>query len=286
MSADTIFRLLAGLFIHGIGNVSAKYELEITPAPWAFGIWGLIYLFQAGWLLYAVSNIFRSFNGYPAYMSPTILTPTFFVAFIINNISNIIWLFMWDREYIVPAVPMLGLTAMTCYMGLMISYSRLDRVREDLVDNGRQAEITVIRIFVFNGLGEFALRSQSSASSSSVTFWGPFVHDLTACACALSYVLSNVLLFKVSELQYMDPCHCLQSHSGDCMFMYSVVITVTCYHTMISLHNASKCSLVLTTCTCVLSYVLSNVLPLKVRALRCMDLCHHLQSQSSDRSFI
>ena len=162
---------MAGLFIHGIGNVSAKYKLEITPAPWAFGIWGLIYLFQAGWLLYAVSNIFRSFNGYPAYMSPTILTPTFFVAFIINNISNIVWLFMWDREYIVPAVPILGLTAMTCYMGLMISYSRLDRVREDLVDNGRQAEITVIRIFVFNGLGEFALRSQSSASSSSVTFW-------------------------------------------------------------------------------------------------------------------
>ncbi|XP_070174627.1 uncharacterized protein [Littorina saxatilis] len=142
-----------GLFIHGIGNVSSMYPLQITPDSWAFSIWGVIYLFQAGWIIYAISNIFRSVQGSPAYTSPAVLTPVFFVLFILNNISNIAWLFLWDREYFLPAVPVNGVTAVTCYVGLLISYCSLAINRQELVEEGRYAEINVIRIFVFNGLG-------------------------------------------------------------------------------------------------------------------------------------
>ena len=64
------------------------------------------------------------------------------------------------------------------------------------------------------------------------------------------------------NLWCMDLCHCLQSHSGDRSFIYSVVITftVTCYHTMILLHNASKCFLNLDCLHLCAVYVANSVL--------------------------
>ena len=38
--------LCLGIFHSNTGNISDKYYLEITPAGWAFSIWGIIYAYQ------------------------------------------------------------------------------------------------------------------------------------------------------------------------------------------------------------------------------------------------
>ena len=49
------------------GNISDVYSTQITPAGWAFSIWGVIYTWQALWLLYAWTFVFREIciSNYP-----------------------------------------------------------------------------------------------------------------------------------------------------------------------------------------------------------------------------
>lgn len=65
---------------------------------WTFSIWGIIYFWQAAWLLYAVSRIFRKSKKNYLYLEPDTLPWYVFGFYIINLILNIIWLVVWDRE--------------------------------------------------------------------------------------------------------------------------------------------------------------------------------------------
>lgn len=197
-----------GLFLHGIGNVSAIYELDITPAGWTFAIWGVIYIFQAVWIMYAVSNICRSKPGGPAYNSPTLLTPVFFIVYILNNVSNIIWLFVWDREYITVAAPLLGVTAVTLYINLGLAYGQLAYYREQLKQEGRSKEITFFTIFVCNGLGLYAAWTTIATvlNIGSVLAYAltPPIQQETTCLICLSTISLLYLGYIILDLTALD----------------------------------------------------------------------------------
>ena len=55
------------------------------------------------------------------------------------------------------SAPILGITAMSSWVGLVIGYTGLNTYKEDLVEEGRKVEIALIKIFVFNGLGEWCV---------------------------------------------------------------------------------------------------------------------------------
>lgn len=38
----------SGLIGEDNGSISAKYSTPLTPAPWAFSIWGVIFILQVG----------------------------------------------------------------------------------------------------------------------------------------------------------------------------------------------------------------------------------------------
>ena len=79
--------------------MSDENNTEFTPAGWTFSIWGIIYFWQAAWLLYAISRIPRKSNEDYLYIIPDTLHYFVFVFYILNMILNISWLFLWDREY-------------------------------------------------------------------------------------------------------------------------------------------------------------------------------------------
>ncbi|RUS71502.1 hypothetical protein EGW08_020753, partial [Elysia chlorotica] len=65
------------IFKNRTGELSDYYYTAITPAGWTFGIWGVIYAWQALWVTYSVVNIFRKTQswgggpgGDPVYSSP------------------------------------------------------------------------------------------------------------------------------------------------------------------------------------------------------------------------
>ena len=74
-----------GPFPRSNKNVSDYYYLEITPAGWAFSIWGVIYTLNGGYIIYGFTTVFRDF--------PAIFTSKFFLSCIASDAFNVAWLF-------------------------------------------------------------------------------------------------------------------------------------------------------------------------------------------------
>ena len=63
-------------------NVSRRFPTNITPSPWTFRIWQVIYIWNGLWLLYALTTLFRK--------TPLVLPPLFFVLYIVHDIRQLI----------------------------------------------------------------------------------------------------------------------------------------------------------------------------------------------------
>lgn len=68
----TIFNALSGdvgvklgIFKNSTGTISDKYQVNITPAGWMFSIWGVIYVWEAVWIVYTIVNLFRKTSSGP-----------------------------------------------------------------------------------------------------------------------------------------------------------------------------------------------------------------------------
>jgi hypothetical protein len=74
--------------------------LNVRCLGWTFSIWGVIYFWQAAWLIYAISRIPRKSNEGYLYIRPNTLHYSIFVLYALNMLLNIAWLIIWDREYV------------------------------------------------------------------------------------------------------------------------------------------------------------------------------------------
>ena len=83
----------------------SRWEERITQVTlslisgWTFAIWGVIYFWQAAWLLYAISRIPRKSNEGYLYIQPNTMHFSLFILYILNMVANIGWLLLWDRTY-------------------------------------------------------------------------------------------------------------------------------------------------------------------------------------------
>ncbi len=93
-------------------DVSAAYPTLITPAGFTFSIWGVIYALLAAFIVFQLLPSHRQdrFNRQVGYF------------FILSSLFNIIWLFLWQYEYIATSVPLIFALLVT----LIIVYLRLD----------------------------------------------------------------------------------------------------------------------------------------------------------------
>lgn len=146
---------LNGLFKTTASNVSAKYPLDVTPAGWTFSIWSVIYIWNGLWIVYVFSTLFRRNKMGRVYAKPTIHPPEFFALWILNNLINIGWLFLWDRELLIFGNIFLALIPITCFLMLHISYRRCYRYRAWMLQHQR-FDLWCIRILVHNGLATYA----------------------------------------------------------------------------------------------------------------------------------
>lgn len=79
-----------------------------------------------------------------------------FIAYILNNISNIAWLFAWDRMKIAIALPLIALTPFTLYICLFFSLRRLYVNLDFLTRNGLTLDVWLIRMLIQNGIAFYA----------------------------------------------------------------------------------------------------------------------------------
>lgn len=148
--------MFPGLFVRGISTVSDQYPLDITPAGWAFSIWGVIYLHQFAWVIYNLALICRTTNNGPAYLNPVILSPAFLIFFNLSSAFNIGWLFLWDRILFMASLVFLACITLSLFLTFAIICIRVAMFKDVLVDQGRNVDLNFLNIAVVNGIGMYA----------------------------------------------------------------------------------------------------------------------------------
>ena len=71
-------------------ELSAEYPVLITPAPYVFSIWGLIYLLLIAFIVY------QALPGYRE--SPSVKAVG--LLFAVSSIFNVAWLFLWHYQHV------------------------------------------------------------------------------------------------------------------------------------------------------------------------------------------
>jgi translocator protein len=113
LRAGNLASLIAALIINGLAgttllngrttaDVSAAYPTLITPAGYVFSIWGIIYVLLVAFAIYQALPSQRD----------KLYHKQIGALFILSNILNSIWLFLWQYDFItVSVVVMFGLLA-------------------------------------------------------------------------------------------------------------------------------------------------------------------------------
>ncbi|CAF2017737.1 unnamed protein product [Rotaria magnacalcarata] len=192
------------IFNQKTGSVSDQNLTEFTPAGWTFSIWGVIYFWQAAWLIYALTRIFRKSNTGYLYIEPNTLHFSIFIFYIINMGLNIGWLILWDRTYFGWALLVLFSMLVTIIIPMIITHILLQRNRQKYIDSNRKADIWLVRLFVHNGFAVYGTWLYL-ATLLNLSVWVSRIYNRNSqsvtdvSTASLSLVLVGVVIYFVCE---------------------------------------------------------------------------------------
>ncbi|XP_037535198.1 uncharacterized protein LOC119412284 [Nematolebias whitei] len=187
-----------GPFHSSTGNVSARYETDITPAGWTFSIWGVIYTWLTLMVIYLTSYVFRGS------WAQSLLPYSFYLFLLCNMLLNMTWLMLWDRELMLASLVVLILIAFTNYCALFCSCYATDYYGLWLhTYHGK--DLACLRILVQNGLAVYTTwTSIASLLNFSVVLhlWG--VDKSTAATASLCILFAEVVGWFILENWVLD----------------------------------------------------------------------------------
>ena len=199
-----------GLFANGTGEISDEFSLQITPAGWTFAIWGVIYAWQALWILYAWSFVFRP-------STPRTVSWISLLLYTCNNVSNIIWIFTWGNEYPQVAFPFIFLmwaflvaaTAVEAHLVYKVTPAMQSSLKDKidlwisrlLVTNGLVIYTTWLTVATHINFG-IVLQYYSEDSISPITA-SAAVQWLLSVAVVAYFVLENTVLDRYARFIFM-----------------------------------------------------------------------------------
>ncbi len=167
-------------FINGqsVGDVSARYKNLFTPAGYAFGIWGLIYMLLISFVVYQWFSWFRTGNDYELNRTG--------LWFALTNIINASWIFAWNHEQI-------GLSLILSIALLLILIILIFRLRLETWD----APVRIIAfvwwpICVYTGWILIATVANASAYFVSIGWTG---HPLSESRWTIIIILIAAILY-------------------------------------------------------------------------------------------
>ncbi|WP_291787338.1 hypothetical protein [Cecembia sp.] len=110
-----------------VGAVSSQFDTLITPAGYAFSIWGLIYLLLIGFLL-------NQWKGFFTGNIKESLQPTS-IWFAASNIFNGLWIILWTQEMLVSSVvAIIGLLVSITVWNSQLNLNNKERSYSVLID--------------------------------------------------------------------------------------------------------------------------------------------------------
>ncbi|CAB1418623.1 unnamed protein product [Pleuronectes platessa] len=121
MNSLSGFGAESGIFQQSTEDVTLKYVTLFTPAPWALFVWDFSYVWISGMFIYFVVGLCRRHAYDWLYTTPALLPYGFHVSMIANISLNITWLFLFDKELLLPALITSALMTLTDYLLLFFS---------------------------------------------------------------------------------------------------------------------------------------------------------------------
>jgi len=192
----------SGLFNSTQANVSDKYDLEITPAGWTFSVWGLIYAWQAAFMIYALITLcIKTSDGY-LYNSPAFISSPVYAMYTLNLASNVAWIFMFDTENLEAALGVLMFTTLSLYFCIGATMRGLSQHSYELIKQGKRLHVILQIVIVQNGLAIYAAWV-SIATLLNLGMVLTYVVDVTnhvSCAICLGILALDVLVYALIDL--------------------------------------------------------------------------------------
>ena len=187
-------------------NLSAKYELDTTPAGWTFSIWSVIYLLISLTLVYYIITILkrRPGEGY-IYLSPVVVSPTYCLFYGTNLLLNIGWTFLWDRELLLASFCALFGVAITNIIALTLLIRNIEAKDHLLKKQHSKLYWTYISM-AFNGHGIYSTWT-IIASTLNFTIFLRYQQDIdmqTAVDTNLALLLVITVGWAIIEMAFFD----------------------------------------------------------------------------------
>ena len=168
-----------------IGSISDKINSLFTPAGYAFSIWGLIYLFLLGFVIYQGRSLFSK-------KADDDFVEKIGAWFILSCIANSAWIFSWIYGY----------TGLSCVFIFLLLFSLLKIV----VNNNMQLETVKLSKLLFLVLpftiysGWVTVASVANVSSYLVKInWDGFgLPELfwTTIMIVIAVIINSIVLYK------------------------------------------------------------------------------------------
>ncbi len=114
----TLLTILSNGIGANIKEISDKYKIDITPAPFTFSIWGIIY----GLLLYITFTHFKEF----LYTQ----TPygSIFTLFVISAVLNATWIQVWGKNLELSSIILIFLAAILIIITNEFNKANVDKI--------------------------------------------------------------------------------------------------------------------------------------------------------------
>lgn len=196
------------LFPNTIGNVSRWFSLDITPVGATFAIWTAIFIWTILWLLYTLVNVFRRVP------SSDILSCKFFIAFNLNIIFIITWIFVWSRKDGVASFVVIVIGQILCDTAIGIASYDLKKFQDDnKTENEGSRDVWMVRILVQNGVLFYGTWTTIATLINLAVVLAYYVDVSTRVASIISlvflavlaitwFLLENVLLKKFTQYTF------------------------------------------------------------------------------------
>ena len=189
-----------GPFRHLFGNattgeVSDKFYIEITPAGWAFSIWGLIYAWQTAWIIYSLTLLCRK-------STPEVISPVLLLSYAVSSVVNIGWLIVWSRELIQTSSVLLFTISFLLYGTMATSYATVN-IEARAVS---RLDFVLLQVLVNNGLALYTTWS-TIASLLNLTMAISYVHGVAqdvASTIALVILAVEIIVWFSLENTILD----------------------------------------------------------------------------------
>ncbi|XP_068135704.1 uncharacterized protein [Hyperolius riggenbachi] len=197
--------LMKGIFLQNVGNISRKFDTDITPSGWTFMIWNVIFAWQFLWIGYVLAGFCRRSDLGWMYLKPNVFPVSFYIVWMLNNVCNIGWLFLWDRDLLIPALVFLGVIALTNHIVLFILHRAL-YLNGEWFYRQRKVDLWLIRVLAHNGIAVYATWTTIACLLNfavALTYNGNIPNSTSSTVC-LSILAFEVVLWFILENFVLD----------------------------------------------------------------------------------